>query len=238
MPKHTQKRQTTLGRAPYVRPARPKGFTPVPRTNRSLTQHPTFCHNEELYKALAQLLPDPEHQKRKYVGMPPRRRFMGNPVPRKELLVHWKGGCTYKFGGKRHASVPLSDLPPAVRVYLRAMFQRAAELLGHRVDVVLINFYKDGKDSVSDHSDNDDNMDPDSKVLSVSVGATRDFKIIPNAIPAGKKRKQSFKIPLVGGSALIMFPRFQTEFLHGIPKITKRVIGSRFNLTFRKLVNV
>ena len=238
MPKHTQKRQTTLGFAPYAGPARPKGFTPVLRTNGSLAQHPTFCDNEELYKALAQLLPDPEHPERKYVSMPPERRLMGKRVPRKELLVHSKGSCTYKFGGKRHASVPLSELPPAVRGYLRAMFQRAAELLGHRVDVVLINFYKDGNDSVSDHSDNDDTMDPDSKVLSVSVGATRDFKIKTQKVPAGKKQRQSFKIPLVGGSALIMFPRFQTEFLHGIPKITNRVVGSRFNLTFRKLVNV
>lgn len=168
--------------------------------------------------------------------------MMGYDVPRDEVFVdlrttqHTDGPLTYKFGGTRLQAIPVTHLPSAVAGNLLKMRDQGERILGHQLNAVLINCYKNGSDSVSDHKDNDDTMFPGSKVLSVSVGATRLFKIKPDTIPEGKKRRESFKIPLKGGSALVMLPRFQELFEHGIPKSKRADVGKRFNLTFRKLI--
>jgi alkylated DNA repair dioxygenase AlkB len=63
---------------------------------------------------------------------------------------------------------------------------------------------------------------------SVSLGAARKFRIRHNA----SRRTQDFV--LTNGSLLIMAGSMQEHWQHEVPK-TKRPVGQRINLTYRKI---
>lgn len=95
-------------------------------------------------------------------------------------------------------------------------------------DRVLLNLYRNGKDSVAWHSDN---LPADGKhhhIASVTFGDTRIFKV------RHKSRKDipGLDIPLTHGSLLLMGETMQEHYEHHIPK-TAREVGPRINLTFR-----
>jgi alkylated DNA repair dioxygenase AlkB len=95
-------------------------------------------------------------------------------------------------------------------------------------DRVLLNYYRDGNDSVAWHSDT---LPADGKhhpIASVTFGETRLFKI------RHKHHKEiaPLDIPLTHGSFLLMGETMQEHYEHHVPK-TARKVGSRINLTFR-----
>jgi alkylated DNA repair dioxygenase AlkB len=92
---------------------------------------------------------------------------------------------------------------------------------------VLLNNYRDGKDSNGWHADNEKELGRNPVIASVSFGAERIFQLKHNSI---KDLKQS--ILLQHGSLLLMKGSTQHCWKHQIPK-TSKVIGSRINLTFR-----
>lgn len=95
-------------------------------------------------------------------------------------------------------------------------------------DRVLLNYYRDGNDSVSWHSDN---LPADNKhhpIASVTFGETRVFKVRHKS----RKDVEQLEIPLKHGSLLLMGETMQEHYEHHIPK-TARNIGGRINLTFR-----
>ena len=93
----------------------------------------------------------------------------------------------------------------------------------------LINYYRDGNDSVSWHADDEPELGPSPVIASLSFGATRRFLLKP------KRGGDSLKLDLEHGSLLIMQPPLQKNWLHCLPK-TKRLINSRINVTFRQVV--
>ena len=92
---------------------------------------------------------------------------------------------------------------------------------------VLLNYYRDGKDSNGWHADNEKELGTNPIIASLSFGAERMFQLKHNAIP-----NQKINIPLAHGSLLVMKRTTQHFWKHQIPKTTKP-IGSRINLTFR-----
>jgi len=95
-------------------------------------------------------------------------------------------------------------------------------------DGVLLNLYRDGKDSVSWHSDTRPASGKHQPIASVSFGQTRAFYIRHKF----DKAIQPFSIPLTHGSFLLMPASMQEEWEHHIPKIN-RPLAPRINLTFR-----
>lgn len=91
---------------------------------------------------------------------------------------------------------------------------------------VLLNKYRDGKDSNGWHADNEKELGRNPIIASVSFGAERVFQLKHNSLDA----KQN--IVLQHGSLLIMKGTTQHFWKHQIPKTTK-LIGTRINLTFR-----
>lgn len=91
---------------------------------------------------------------------------------------------------------------------------------------VLLNNYRDGKDSNGWHADNEKELGRNPIIASVSFGAERTFQLKHNTLDA----KQT--IVLQHGSLLIMKGTTQHFWKHQIPKTTKQV-GARINLTFR-----
>ncbi len=92
---------------------------------------------------------------------------------------------------------------------------------------VLLNLYRDGKDSNGWHADNEKELGQNPVIASVSFGVERSFHLKHNTL-----KEQKLKINLEHGSLLIMKGSTQHFWKHQIPK-TAKPIGSRINLTFR-----
>lgn len=95
----------------------------------------------------------------------------------------------------------------------------------------LLNQYRDEKDSVGWHRDNEKELGPNPIIGSVSFGASRTFQMKHYS---DKKLKTS--IELTNGSFLLMRGETQHFWQHSIPKTT-RPTGPRINLTFRIVHN-
>jgi len=110
---------------------------------------------------------------------------------------------------------------------LLAIKAKIEPLAGVKFDSVLLNYYRDGNDSVSWHSDNDGIPGRNRIVGSVSFGEERNFDI-------RKKDDHSIKyaVTLENGSYLLMKEGFQEDWQHRIAKSTKPM-KPRVNLTFR-----
>lgn len=95
---------------------------------------------------------------------------------------------------------------------------------------VLLNLYRNEKDSNGWHSDNEKELGNDPIIASLSFGEERVFQIKHNT---NKDVKQS--ILLQHGSLLIMKNGAQIHYKHQIPKASKPK-KPRINLTFRKIM--
>ena len=95
-------------------------------------------------------------------------------------------------------------------------------------DRVLLNYYRDGNDSVAWHSDTLPADGRHHPIASVTFGETRVFKVRHKS----KKNMPTLDIPLTHGSFLLMGETMQEHYEHHIPKTTRNIAG-RINLTFR-----
>lgn len=95
---------------------------------------------------------------------------------------------------------------------------------------VLLNRYRHGNDSNGWHADNEKELGKNPIIASLSLGASRYFHFKHRTI-----KTERHKLLLESGSLLIMAGEMQQFWLHQIPK-TKKNVGERINLTFRKIV--
>lgn len=109
-------------------------------------------------------------------------------------------------------------------VSIKEKIEKVTEVI---YSTVLLNYYRDGKDSNGWHADNEKELGTNPIIASLSFGAERMFQLKHNTIP-----NQKINIPLAHGSLLVMKGTTQHFWKHQIPKTTKP-IGPRINLTFR-----
>ena len=93
----------------------------------------------------------------------------------------------------------------------------------------LLNLYHGGNEGIGWHSDDEESLEPNSTIASLSLGAERKFSF------KHKQTKQTISLLLEHGSLLIMRDATQTNWLHSLPK-SKTIAGPRINLTFRKMI--
>jgi len=96
---------------------------------------------------------------------------------------------------------------------------------------VLLNYYRDGKDSMGWHSDDEKELGRNPVIGSVSFGESRVFQMRHKF----KKDIKKVDVELKDGSFLLMKGTTQYFWQHQIPK-SKRELKSRINLTFRVIV--
>ncbi len=140
-------------------------------------------------------------------------------------LSCWIGDpqATYTYSGTRFTPHPwLEVLQP-----LRARLQRR---LGVDFNSVLANLYRDGRDRMGWHSDNERELGAQPMIASVSLGATRRFMLKRRD---GSSLKLALDLP--HGSLLVMAGDTQAHYRHALPA-TAKSIGPRINLTFRRIV--
>ncbi len=94
---------------------------------------------------------------------------------------------------------------------------------------VLLNLYRDGKDSNGWHADDEPELGVNPIIASVSLGAPRFFHLRHN-----HDREKRYKILLEHGSLLLMGGETQHFWKHQVSKTVKK-INPRINLTFRKI---
>lgn len=95
----------------------------------------------------------------------------------------------------------------------------------------LLNYYRDGKDGMGWHQDNEKELGINPVIASVTFGQSRPFQLKHINKPEIKK----IDIALSNGSLLIMAGETQHYWKHQIPK-TSRKVTERINLTFRKII--
>jgi alkylated DNA repair dioxygenase AlkB len=134
-------------------------------------------------------------------------------------LSCWMGEAAYRYSGVCFEPLPWT---PAV-LALKARIEEAA---GVRFNSVLLNRYRDGRDSMGWHSDNEPELGPEPQIASLSLGATRRFTL------RRRDRSERHAIALSSGSLLLMSGPSQRDWRHALPK-TRLPVGERINLTFR-----
>ena len=137
-------------------------------------------------------------------------------------LSAWYGEKAYAYSGLRLQPTPFTPL-------LLTLRDAVEEATGHAFNSVLLNYYRNERDSMGLHSDDEPELGPRPAIASLSFGEARTF------ILKHKHTRQTVRVPLTDGSLLLMAGDTQQYWLHGINKMTKSLQG-RINLTFRKIV--
>lgn len=140
-------------------------------------------------------------------------------------LICWMGdpGCTYAYSGAQWAPEPWHRLVADLR-------ERVEALAGETFNSVLLNLYRDGKDSMGLHADDEPELGPRPSIASLSFGAER----VMHFRHRHDRTRPTERISLSDGSLLVMRGDTQADWKHAIPK-TRRPIGPRVNLTFRRV---
>ena len=110
---------------------------------------------------------------------------------------------------------------------LGAIRDRLSDGFGVAFNSALANLYRNGKDSVSWHADDEATLGRHPIIASVSLGAPRRFLLKDRA------GGPSHVFTLGRGDLLVMGPGVQAGYVHSVPK-TARVVEPRINLTFRR----
>jgi alkylated DNA repair dioxygenase AlkB len=144
------------------------------------------------------------------------------PVPRR---VAWHGdpGARYIYSGTVHEPLPWTPELATIR-------ERVIRLTGAPYNAVLLNLYRDGRDGMGWHADDEPELGPDPVIASVSLGATRRF-----CLRHRHRKALRLDLPLAHGSVLCMSGATQHHWVHALPK-TAAAVGERINLTFRRLI--
>ena len=148
-------------------------------------------------------------------------KMFGKMIPQPRLTA-WYGdaGKSYTYSGITMQPLPWTDV-------LRTIKARIEPLSGVEYNSVLLNYYRNGSDSMSWHADDEPELGRNPVIGSVSFGASRVFHFKHKT--AADQRQ---KLVLQHGSFLLMAGETQHFWLHQIPK-TSQPIQARINLTFR-----
>jgi len=132
-------------------------------------------------------------------------------------------GISYKYSGK-------TKIAEKWLKFILEIKSTVEQISGEKFNACLLNYYHDGSEAMSWHSDNEKEILKDSAIASVSFGAERKFGFKHNF------SKEEISLMLEKGSLLIMKDETQIYWKHKLYTNAK-IIEPRINLTFRTIVN-
>ncbi len=131
-------------------------------------------------------------------------------------------GTDYSYSGKE-------PIPPKPWIpEILAIKRQIEDITGVKFNSVLVNKYRNEKDSIGRHADNEPELGTNPIIASVSFGAE-----VPFNLHSIKKGGRDYRINLKENDLLIMQGETQEQFLHSVPKATEGR-KPRINLTFRR----
>ncbi|MDO6564104.1 alpha-ketoglutarate-dependent dioxygenase AlkB [Amphritea sp. 1_MG-2023] len=149
----------------------------------------------------------------KQVSIPRLQCFQGEP------------GIRYRYSGLTLQTEPWHPCINEIRQRIEAFSQQP-------FNSVLINYYRNGQDSMGWHSDDEAELGTNPVIASVSLGQVRRF-LLRHRYDNTITRQEHL---LNNGSLLIMASQLQHYWHHSVPK-TNRPLEGRINLTFRHTLN-
>ena len=126
---------------------------------------------------------------------------------------------TYRYSGVLHHGHGWPD-------WFYPLLEMVSSVSKAKFNGCLLNLYRNGKDRMGWHADDEPELDLSKPISSLSFGATREFCLKHRGVGIKKV------LPLKTGDLLIMHPNCQHEWLHSIPA-RRKVLNQRINLTFR-----
>jgi alkylated DNA repair dioxygenase AlkB len=140
-------------------------------------------------------------------------------------LTAWYGdeGAAYTYSGVRFEGLPWT-------AELLEIKHKVETAFGVGFNSVLLNLYRDGRDSMGWHSDDEQELGLNPVIASVNFGQERRFDF-------RHKENHTLKhsVLLGDGSILLMKGDIQHHWQHQVAK-TAKPIGARINLTFRNVL--
>lgn len=146
--------------------------------------------------------------------------------------THLQPRLTALFGneGKPYSYSNITMHPHPWNELLLSVKHKVETSTHERFTSVLLNLYRDGKDSNGWHADNEKELGKNPVIASVSFGGERVFQLKHN-----HRKDEKQQIVLKNGSLLLMKGTTQHFWKHQIPK-TVKAVNPRINLTFRSLL--
>ena len=140
-------------------------------------------------------------------------------------LIGWYGdpGSSYTYSGITLIPLPWTNLLLDIKTQVE-------KISATTFNSVLINYYRDHRDSMGFHSDDEPELGAQPVIASLSLGEERTFILKHKT----KTLAKPIRLRLTSGSLLIMKGPTQKNWKHGIPKET-HPHGPRINLTFRRI---
>ena len=143
--------------------------------------------------------------------------------------VGYASTTEYRYGGIRHTPTPYPSNQAIDRIFddLRNSLQDP-EITKDKYSV-MATLYENGRDWLPYHSDDEEHIAPNSNIITLSFGATRDvrFRSITGCV-------RELTVPLPHGSVHVMTKSSQEHWEHSIPK--HDTDDRRISLTFRRNV--
>lgn len=130
-------------------------------------------------------------------------------------------GLPYNYSGTEWPAMPFPDA-------IAPLLARVRAEVGFEPNNCLANFYPDGNSTMGFHSDSIAELEPDTGIVIVSLGAERTitFRRIDKTV------SESHQLP--SGSLLRMCPEMQADWKHAI-LASPSATGGRISLTFRRM---
>jgi alkylated DNA repair dioxygenase AlkB len=128
-------------------------------------------------------------------------------------------GIRYRYSGRDNIALPWTPTLLEIKTKIEAV--------QGEFNYCLLNLYRNGQDSMGMHADDEPEMG--NVIGSLSLGATRTFRIKHNKI------KEVLSFQVTNGTLIIMAGTMQQFWKHEVPK-TKEAVGERINLTYRKII--
>lgn len=150
-------------------------------------------------------------------------KLFGKTIPQPRLTA------LYAMNSEPYTYSALKLQPILFTEELSFINSKILELTGSTFTHCLANLYRDGKDSMGWHADDEKELGKNPIIASLSLGAVRNFQFKHK-----KNSKLKYSLPLKHGSLLLMQGTTQEFWKHQLPK-TKKEVSPRINLTFRTI---
>ncbi len=148
-------------------------------------------------------------------------RIFGKEVMQPRLTAWFaEEGKSYSYSGITMEAYPWNE----TLIKIKSKVEKKADV---KFNSALLNLYRDGRDSMGWHRDNEKELGVNPVIASVSFGAMRTFQLREYQTKSNLR-----SIPLGHGSMLLMRGETQPYWEHQVPK-TNKINAPRINITFR-----
>lgn len=136
-------------------------------------------------------------------------------------------GSSYTFSKVKHEAVPI---PTLLEPFIEWSNKTIGTMFNCTFNTLFVNWYQSGFNYINPHSDDEKEHNPNTPIISISLGATRKFRI------RNMQKEIITDIDMKDQTFIIMCGNMQKEFTHEVPKITGKLgqnTRSRINITIR-----